>query len=132
LVVRDPATFTEIRRMSSEGGSSRGWVAFSDDGRYMVSNQDAKGRLWDVESGEVIGRPIDAAPTVSSAAFAGKAVGLVTATDTHVQVWRFDPSTWVDIACRAAGRNLTRAEWEQYGPRDTPYRATCPQWPVEA
>jgi hypothetical protein len=132
LVVRNPHTFGEMRRMSSEGGSSRGGFVFSDDGRYMVSNQDWKGRLWDVESGELIGRPVEGSPAVSSTGFPGAVVRLVTADDTHVQIWRFDPPTWRDIACRAAGRNLTRAEWDQYGPRDTPYRATCSQWPAAA
>ena len=132
LVVRDPNTFAEIRRMSSEGGSSRGGFAFSDDGRYLVSTQDGKGRLWDVESGQLIGQPIEGAPTASPTAFPGRPAGFVTATDTHIQIWRFDPPSWVDVACRAAGRNLTRAEWQQYGPRDTPYRPTCGQWPTDA
>ena len=33
------------------------------------------------------------------------------------------------LACRTAGRNLTRAEWQQYFPAE-PYRATCPNLPV--
>ena len=103
LVVRDPNTFAEIRRMSSEGGSSRGGFAFSDDGRYLVSTQDGKGRLWDVESGQLIGQPIEGAPTASPASFPGQPAGFVTATDTHIQIWRFDPPSWVDVACRAAG-----------------------------
>jgi WD40 repeat protein len=44
-------------------------------------------------------------------------------------VWDTDPAHWVDIACRIAGRNLTRAEWTQYLP-GRPYQATCPNWPV--
>ena len=131
LVLRDPNTFAEIRRMSSEGGSSRGGFAFSDDGRYLVSTQDGKGRLWDVESGQLIGQPIEGAPAVTPASFPGQPAGFVTATGTHIQIWRFDPPSWVEVACRAAGRNLTRAEWLQYGPRDTPYRATCGRWPTD-
>jgi dipeptidyl aminopeptidase/acylaminoacyl peptidase len=130
LVIREPASLRELRRMSSAGAASRGGFVFSDDGRYLVSNQDGKGRLWDVDSGELIGQPIEGAPAVASAAFPGEPAGFVTADGRHVQVWRFDPPTWLDIACKAAGRNLTRAEWDQYGPRDRPYRATCPQWPA--
>lgn len=33
-------------------------------------------------------------------------------------------------ACLLAGRNLTRAEWQQFV-IDRPYRRTCPQWPAE-
>jgi WD40 repeat protein len=41
-----------------------------------------------------------------------------------------DPHSWIDKACQRAGRNLTRTEWDYFLP-DEPYRATCPQWPVE-
>jgi hypothetical protein len=132
IVFREPDSFTELRRISAEGGSTRGGLAFSDDGRYLVGNQDGKGRLWDVATGEQIGQPIDALRTILPLAFPGEVAGLVSGTEDHIEIWRFDPSTWVDIACRAAGRNLTRAEWAQYGPRDTTYRTTCPQWPIEA
>jgi hypothetical protein len=35
-----------------------------------------------------------------------------------------------DLACRTAGRNMTAAEWQQFGTRDQPYRPTCEQWPM--
>ena len=41
-----------------------------------------------------------------------------------------DPATWLEQACRAAGRNLTVDEWATYI-GGTP-RATCPQWPAPA
>ena len=43
--------------------------------------------------------------------------------------WELDPSRWQEAACRAAGRNLTQAEWTEYV-GDEPYRATCPGWPT--
>ena len=48
----------------------------------------------------------------------------------QLRLWNAAPESWFDEACRAAGRNLTREEWEQHGPRDAHYRATCPQWPA--
>ena len=44
------------------------------------------------------------------------------------QVYAWDTSLEhaVDVACRAAGRDLTRDEWAQAFP-DRPYRAVCPQ-----
>jgi WD40 repeat protein len=42
--------------------------------------------------------------------------------------WAVTETSWHDLACRLAGRNLTRAEWDRYLP-DTNYRATCPEWP---
>ena len=53
----------------------------------------------------------------------------MTVRDDYLQFWNTDPSGWFDIACKAAGRNLTRTEWEQLGPTDAEYAATCPQWP---
>ena len=43
-------------------------------------------------------------------------------------VWDLDAHRWESTACRIAGRNLTRIEWDQYF-RGRPYRATCSQWP---
>ena len=52
------------------------------------------------------------------AALPGERVGLLTASERWVEIWDFDVDAWADIACRAAGRNMTRAEWDQFGPRD--------------
>jgi hypothetical protein len=43
--------------------------------------------------------------------------------------WDLDVDTWEAIACHAAGRNLTRDEWAEFLGDDTPYRATCAEWP---
>jgi hypothetical protein len=29
------------------------------------------------------------------------------------------------VGCRAVARSMTRAEWDQFGPADQPYVATC-------
>ncbi len=44
-------------------------------------------------------------------------------------VWDVAPDHWDATACRIAGRNLTRAEWNQYLP-GRPYQATCPTRPA--
>ena len=49
----------------------------------------------------------------------------------RVHVWNTDVADWPDIACEAAGRNLTRDEWEAHMPPDIPYEPSCPQWPVD-
>ena len=49
-----------------------------------------------------------------------------------VTMWDLDPRSWAKIACTAAGRNLTRDEWNIYMPVDAAYRATCPQFPTPA
>jgi hypothetical protein len=46
-------------------------------------------------------------------------------------IWNYDTETWADIACEVAGRNLTRAEWDEFGPRTIDHRKTCPQFDIE-
>ena len=61
----------------------------------------------------------------------GQHLQLVTSVGDHLLIWNLDTSTWYDIACRAAGRNMTRNEWAQFGPSDTDYRATCSRYDLE-
>ena len=55
----------------------------------------------------------------------------VTLADGTLRVYDFDVDRYGEIACQAAGRNMTRQEWELYGPRNETYHATCAQWPAE-
>jgi hypothetical protein len=38
--------------------------------------------------------------------------------------WIVDPVDWIALVCKAAKRNLTQTEWEQYLPVQE-YRKTC-------
>ena len=42
--------------------------------------------------------------------------GLEVAVDTidGIVVWDLDPAHWVAAVCQSVGRNLTRAEWDEY------------------
>jgi hypothetical protein len=44
--------------------------------------------------------------------------------ETSIQIWSTDTDEWAKAACHFAGRDLTEAEWERYGPQK-PYRKTC-------
>jgi WD40 repeat protein len=44
--------------------------------------------------------------------------------DGHGRVWDLRPSEWLRRACAIAGRNLTRAEWQESLP-DRPYAPVC-------
>jgi WD40 repeat protein len=48
--------------------------------------------------------------------------------DGSIILWDIDPRSWVERACRKAGRNFTSSEWERYFP-DEEYHATCERWP---
>jgi WD40 repeat protein len=47
--------------------------------------------------------------------------------DSTIRVWNVDMKELLENACKIAGRNFTKAEWDQYFPED-PYHMTCPQW----
>ena len=65
---------------------------------------------------------------VATGVGSGPQLRLVTMNLDHVLIWDLEVSGWPAVACRAAGRNLTQAEWAQVGPKDVPYHATCAQW----
>ncbi len=97
------------------------------DGRWLFSTTDGSARLWDLVSGRQVGKPFptDAGGTPWGVAD-GDLLRVVTPVGGNALVWNIDTRTWVDLACRAAGRNMTRAEWATFGPRDTEHRPTCP------
>jgi tetratricopeptide (TPR) repeat protein len=49
--------------------------------------------------------------------------------DNTARLWNLRLDELIDLACRTAGRNLTRAEWERYFPGQE-YRKTCPNLPI--
>jgi WD40 repeat protein len=85
--------------------------------------------LWDAATARPIGEPMIVrgySPTPARANEDG--TKLVNGTQNGVAIlWDLDSGHWSDIACRIAGRNLTRAEWTQYLP-DRTYAATCPEY----
>ena len=118
------ATFAPISQLSVADQLSPFLpMAFSDDGRFLVSVHPTGGRLWDVATGQLMGQVIPTTvPRTAPSSVWGGHVGLVTASQRFVYLWSFDPDSWPGIACHAAGRNLTKAEWAQFGPRISPYR----------
>jgi DNA-binding SARP family transcriptional activator/class 3 adenylate cyclase/WD40 repeat protein len=92
-------------------------------------------RVYDVDATRQIGRPfrVELPPNAPHLAASLRPDGrqLAVAAEQGVQLWDLDPNAWRDAACRLAGRNLTRDEWDRYIPRGEPYGATCPQWPAD-
>ncbi|MEM7272728.1 MAG: BTAD domain-containing putative transcriptional regulator [Actinomycetota bacterium] len=133
ISIRDGETFEIIRTMIGTVGTSNSWnsggLLFSQDSSLLLTNFDNTGRLWDVEAGEQIGRPIPTARGTNMGANYGETLQLITATEDHALVWNLDTERWPDSACRAAASNLTEDEWNQWGPRDEELRSTCPDFP---
>jgi DNA-binding beta-propeller fold protein YncE len=90
-------------------------------------------RVYDVESTSQIGRTLRVGVPPNHLAGSLRPDGrqLAVATEHGVQLWDLDPDAWRDAACRLAGRNLSRDEWERYMPQGEPYQGTCSQWPAD-
>jgi len=98
---------------------------FSPDGRLLAtSGFDGTVILWDVATRRALGTlPGPLGPT--SVRFAPNGRHLFVLDDTgRAQRWEITPDAWSRYACRVAGRELTRAEWEQLVP-DQSYRRVC-------
>jgi hypothetical protein len=102
----------------------------SDDGRrLLVLGQDAAFRIYDIPSRTQLGGPISVGDFASGAALRGDGLEAAVGTDQGIVLWDLDPDHWIDGACAVAGRNLTRAEWDQYIGDLASYRTTCPEYP---
>lgn len=113
--------------------TSVGGVAFLRDGDLVMTTSDtgdqSSVQLWDATTTASIGEPATQAHGAGILARSPDGMSAVAGSDRGIaQVWHVDLSEWKATACRIAGRNLTRAEWERYLPGE-PYRASCAQWP---
>jgi WD40 repeat protein len=109
----------------------KGWVqrvSFAPDGSAFVSSgNDGHVRLWDGRTGAPLAGFIpDQAGDWTTVEFLPDNVTVVIADrDGGVYAWDTRPEHWIEQACSAAGRNLTKAEWhDTFGNR--PFHDTCP------
>ena len=131
--LRDQSTFASIRVLTGAAPAEAigPTVYWSTNGEYLLTLFEQVGRLWDVSAGQQIGDTFPNDVGVFPAGASGDTLQLATALGGSLRLWNLDVDSWPEIACNAAGRNMTEAEWEQFGPKDTEYRATCPQYPIE-
>ena len=134
VTLRDPQTFqpTGPPLVGSTSGirfASSQPLAFTDDGRYLVSTVDGAARIWDIDHRVTVGAPIHSTLGTNITPSRNGA-WLTLARGGHIVRYDLRTDLWFDVACRAAGRNLTLDEWRQFGPTDTEPHATCEQWPA--
>jgi WD40 repeat protein len=117
-------------------GGSRGYIQQligTGDGTLVATKAgDRSVALYDVASGIRIGTPLttSAGNPPDPIALSTDGTSLAVPSSDGVQIWDLEPDHWADAACRLAGRNLTREEWDTNIGDLAPYRATCPTFPL--
>ena len=106
-------------------------LVYAPDGSQFAMLQPERIRLWDGRTGEYqASLPLPSRTANLSISYLPDSTGLLIA-GIDGRTWAVDTRTrrWVERACRTAGRNLTRTEWQEFFPT-RPYEVTCPQWPA--
>ncbi len=106
-------------------------LAFHQDGDVLASgSENYLIALWNLSPPQLIGDPFTGADgAVTGLAFSPDNNILFSGTDAGT-ISRWNIEEWKQLACQLAGRNLTRAEWEQFFPNES-YRASCEEFPIE-
>ncbi|RYP83267.1 hypothetical protein EKO23_19595 [Nocardioides guangzhouensis] len=129
IVTIDVSSGKEQRRFPGLGAQVLS-LDYSADGELLVSGADDGGvSLWDATTLDLLGTmhpPHQGDPVPSGAQFVGDTHDVAIASyDGGVYRWETDLDRAVDFACRMAGRDLTKKEWEAVLPAQ-PYRSVCP------
>lgn len=123
----DPTTGRKVRPTVVAHQGDAYWVTFDADGSRFASGSSAGDvSIWDGRTGELLNTAkVPGEERVTVAGF--RPDGSLTVASFTGHVYRWDPSLAhaLDFACRAAGRDMTPAEWAQALP-DQPYRSVCP------
>jgi len=105
-------------------------VAFSRDGRILVSADGDEVSFWDVQTHQLVGQPVSTGHDVNDLAISPDLTTIASAEASgKVLVWYSIP-TARDITpiknrlCRMVGRNLTASEWNEFMPGRS-YHKTC-------
>lgn len=117
--------------LSEDSGAAWGWDRdYAPDGSQIAVVRPEGVSLWDGRTGAYLASlPVPAGAGSVSIAYLPDSSGLViAASDGRTWIADTRADTWTERACSIAGRNLTKAEWQQFFPSRA-YHSTCAQWP---
>jgi len=128
--VWDGETGEEVSVLRGHEGMVR-HAAWSPDGRRIATaSPDGTARVWDGETGEAVSILRGHEDVVWHAAWSPDGRRIATAGgDDTARIWIAQIEDLLAYACQRAVRNMTREEWGRF--MDGPYRATCPNLPLE-
>ncbi len=98
----------------------------------VLRGGDRSVSLYDVATGVRLGLPISTPADDDISAVTMSADGSVMAVSGGIengyQIWDLELEHWVEAACRIAGRNLTRQEWNTNIGDLAEFHTTCPEF----
>lgn len=112
-------------------GYTSGELAISSDERWLaMGGHDGRICLWSLDRPDPQPMVIQSkGPPVASLTFSKDSSRLVSVdSEGSVMLWDLRVDELARLACRTAGRNLSREEWALYF-GDRPFRKTCPELP---
>jgi DNA-binding SARP family transcriptional activator/outer membrane protein assembly factor BamB len=131
ITQHDPDTLNPIGSYSGfQGPITVGGLRFSSDGKVLTATDGRSVAVYDVASHIRIGDPIPTnvfTPRGTSIRPDGMSVAI--SDGDGVAIWDLNPEHLMMAACRLAGRNLTRTEWDTHLSDLGAYRPTCPEYP---
>jgi WD40 repeat protein len=101
-------------------------LAFSEDGRYLASENQGALRIWDTRTRRETERWESGYTT--QLRFSPDGNYMISSADTTAAAWRWGAQAEIAKACKRPARNLNREEWRLFL-GDAVYRKTCPELP---
>jgi WD40 repeat protein len=101
-------------------------LEFSRDGAWLAaSSTNGKVGLWNGRTGAFAGSAQLEGEVVVGFSEDSSTMVIASSDGSAVKTWDPHSQSWVNAACRTAGRNFTTAEWQSSFP-DRPYQDVCP------
>ena len=126
----EPSTMATVGSpISLNGFGSLGYPKIDEANMRFAANNGEVVKIFDLATGRQLGRELPHSTNIADRIeFSGDGTILSVPNEDRVTLWNYDTDSWAEIACEFAGRNMTREEWDQFGPRTIEYRATCSQF----
>ncbi|HLO14908.1 MAG TPA: WD40 repeat domain-containing protein, partial [Anaerolineales bacterium] len=138
--VWDVITGKEITGVTQDSGVRA--VAYSPDGKFIASVSGNTAHVWDAMTGKEMASMIVNGYAALFIAFSSDGKYLISGgcdqyetyncTKGSVRVWIWQPNDLIAESCSRVSRNLNHAEWAQYIGDVLPYRAVCPNLPIQS
>jgi serine/threonine protein kinase/WD40 repeat protein/DNA-binding winged helix-turn-helix (wHTH) protein len=124
VVLVDPLTGDVVELAGTSDATN---LQFVRQGDFLaITSRDGAVRLWDPNSGFSVGTVWNGSGLGGAGSwYDDETESLWVNTSGAVVQVPLDPAMWVQRACRAVGRDLTQAEWEQFVTGEGPPQSAC-------